>query len=128
MKKPILQSLRNIFRKVIIRRDGGLIIKSNLIPDGICLNLFGTFWTKDPGWIDRSIINHERIHSAQQRELLWVPFYLLYLIEWCIRLIQYRNSKQAYFNISFEREAYAHGNDLSYLKKRRRYSWLRFLA
>lgn len=31
-------------------------------------------------------------------------FYVLYIIEWLIRLIQYR--KDAYYQISFEREAY----------------------
>ena len=97
------------------------------MPKGICLNLFGTFWTRDPSWIDKYVINHERIHTAQQRELLFVPFYIVYLIEWVLRLAQYRNFKQAYYNISFEREAYRHGHDLRYLKNRWHYSWLNFI-
>lgn len=104
-----------------------MIITSKLIPKGICLNLFGTFWTRNPNWIDKYVINHERIHTAQQRELLFVPFYVIYLIEWCIRLAAYRSWKEAYYNISFEREAYANGNDLTYLKRRKCYSWLRYL-
>lgn len=104
-----------------------MIIKSRLIPEGICLNLFGTMWTRDPSWIDRFVVNHERIHTAQQRELLFIPFYILYILEWAVRIVQYRNVKKAYYNISFEREAYRHGHDLTYLKERRHYRWLRFL-
>ena len=104
-----------------------MIVRSKLIPDGICLNLFGTFWTRNPEWIDRYVINHEKIHTAQQRELLFVPFYILYLIEWCIRLMQFGSLKQAYYNISFEREAYRHGKDLTYLARRPLYSWVKFL-
>lgn len=92
-----------------------------------CLNLFGTFWSRETDWIDKYVINHERIHTAQQKELLFIPFYVLYGIEWLFRFIQYRNQHQAYMNISFEREAYKYGNDLNYLKTRKPYSWIRFL-
>lgn len=104
-----------------------LIIKSILVPKKYCLNLFGTIWTRDPSWIDRYVINHERIHTAQQRELLFVPFYILYIIEWLIRLLIYRNHDAAYRNISFEREAYTHGHDLDYLSNRRHFSWIRYI-
>lgn len=95
------------------------------MPKGFCLNLFGTYWARDTRWIDRYVINHEKIHTAQQRELLFIPFYLLYILEWAVRLLIYRSNKKAYYNISFEREAYRHGNDLTYLRRRRHYAWLR---
>ena len=104
-----------------------MIVKCRLIPKGYCVNLFGTFWARDTSWINKYVINHERIHTAQQLELLFIPFYIVYLIEWCIRLFQYKNWKEAYYNISFEREAYKHGNDLQYLKNRELYSWIKFL-
>jgi len=63
-------------------------------------------------------INHEKIHIRQQLELLILPFYVWYLLEYLFRLIQYRDRKKAYFNISFEREAYANEKDLDYLKSR----------
>ncbi len=103
------------------------IVKCGLVPKRFCINLFGTVWTRDPGWIDRYVVNHERIHTAQQRELLFVPFYVLYVVEWLVRLAQYRNLDAAYRNISFEREAYARGRDLGYLPARPRYAWLRYL-
>ena len=104
-----------------------IIIRSRLMPEGICLNLFGTFWARDTSWIDRYVVNHERIHTAQQRELLFVPFYIVYIIEWLVRLVQYRNSKVAYLNISFDRDAYTYGRELTYLEHRPPYAWQRVL-
>lgn len=41
--------------------------------------------------------------------------------EWAT--IKYKNGLEAYFNIRFEKEAYAHQDDMEYLKKRRHYSY-----
>ena len=98
-----------------------MIIKSKLIPKGICVNLFGTFWARDTSWIDKYVINHERIHTAQQRELLFICFYIFYLAEWLIRYFQYGNWYKAYMNISFEKEAYANGQNLDYLQNRKHF-------
>lgn len=76
---------------------------------------------------DLVVINHERIHLRQQLELLWVGFFLWYGIEFLIRWIQYGNSMKAYFNISFEREAYAQESDLNYLKTRKFWSFASYL-
>lgn len=92
-----------------------------------CLNLFGIYFTRDDSWINKFVINHERIHDAQQRELLYIPFYLLYILEWLFRLLQYRNQQKAYENISFEREAYTNDHNLDYLSDRRRFAFLRYL-
>ncbi|MBQ0074665.1 MAG: hypothetical protein KBT34_10770 [Prevotella sp.] len=72
-------------------------------------------------------LNHEEIHARQQKEMLLLFFYLWYLIEWLIRLIQYRNAHKAYRNISFEREAYAFQSDELYLIRRKKYSFINFL-
>lgn len=104
-----------------------MIVKCRFIPKGICVNLFGTYWARDTSWIDKYVANHERIHTAQMRELLFIPFYLLYLIEYIIRLVQYRDHHTAYMNISFEREAYAHDKDLSYLSSRKHFAWRHYL-
>lgn len=102
-----------------------IIIQSKLMPKGFCVNIFGTLWARDTSWIDKYVVNHERIHSAQQRELLWIPFYVIYGIEFIVRLILVRNRMMAYYNISFEREAYTHGHDLTYLSRRKHYAWVR---
>jgi hypothetical protein len=68
--------------------------------------------------LNKVFINHEKIHIRQQLELLILPFYLWYFTEYLFRLIQYKDRKEAYFNISFEREAYKNEKDLNYLKQR----------
>jgi hypothetical protein len=68
--------------------------------------------------LNKVFINHEKIHIRQQLELLILPFYLWYFTEYLFRLIQYKDRRQAYFNISFEREAYKNEKDLNYLKQR----------
>jgi hypothetical protein len=77
--------------------------------------------------LDKRIMNHERIHIRQQVELLVLPFYVLYLIEYAIGLIKYRNRFSAYMNISFEKEAYKNDSDLDYLKDRKWWAWRRFI-
>lgn len=104
-----------------------IIIKSKLIPRRTCINLLGTLWTRDTSWIDNYVINHERIHTHQQLELLIVPFYIFYILEWLVRLLLYRNHHKAYMNISFEREAYYNDRNLDYLRHRKMFAWCRFL-
>ncbi|MHA7941894.1 hypothetical protein ACJOV8_002325 [Formosa sp. 3Alg 14/1] len=73
------------------------------------------------------VMNHERIHLKQQKELLIIPFYLLYGFEFLIRLFQYKNWNTAYRNISFEREAYSNEKKLNYLKLRPPFSFRKYL-
>lgn len=84
----------------------------------------------------KTLIRHEGIHYKQALELLIIPFYLWYLIEWAIRLVQYRNArtiygkkdwKAAYRNISFEREAYCNDTKPAYLKTRKRFASFKYL-
>ncbi len=75
---------------------------------------------------DPVFINHERIHLKQQQELLVLPFYLLYLSEFGLRFIKYRNVYKAYRNISFEREAYENELDLEYCKTRKLWGFRKF--
>lgn len=84
------------------------------------------FLSKERYKRDKYIINHEKIHYRQAVELLVVGFYLLYTVEFLVRLIQFRQANKAYRNISFEQEAYRHETDLSYLQKRRWWSFLRY--
>ena len=83
------------------------IVKNNIIPfkgyKAISIWPF-IFCRSDLNEID---INHESIHGEQQKELLIIVFYIIYLIEWIFK---------KYKNISFEKEAYAHENDLNYIE------------
>lgn len=102
------------------------VIPNNIIPfKGFAsVNLFGFLFVRSE-WIDRVgdvDINHESIHTAQMKELLYVGFYLAYLIEWIVRWIIERDRKTAYYKISFEKEAYANEKDLTYLQTRKHYA------
>ena len=75
---------------------------------------------------DIVLMNHERIHIRQQLEMLIIPFYLWYGIEFLIRFIKLKNKRKAYRAISFEQEAYGNESDLNYLKKRPFWKFLAF--
>jgi cell division protein FtsB len=72
-------------------------------------------------------VNHEKIHLKQQKEMLILPFFIWYFLEYLFRLIQYKNKDLAYRNISFEREAYAKETDLDYLKNRSFFQFLNYI-
>lgn len=73
------------------------------------------------------LMNHERIHMRQQLEMLIIPFYVWYGLEFIVRLFQEKNWNKAYLNISFEKEAYLNEKDLNYLKHRSLWKFLNFL-
>jgi hypothetical protein len=77
--------------------------------------------------LNEVFINHEKIHIRQQLEMLLLPFYIWYLIEFLYRRIQYKDKKQAYYAISFEREAYANEKNLHYLKQRKFWHFLKYV-
>jgi hypothetical protein len=61
------------------------------------------------------------------RELLYIPFYIIYFLEYLVRLITLQSHKKAYRAISFEKEAYANQQDSSYKDTRKLYSWIKYL-
>jgi len=75
--------------------------------------------------VEMILLNHERIHLVQQKELLALFFHLWYGVEFLIRLLIHKNWNTAYRNISFEREAYAKESNLLYIKKRPKWAFLR---
>ena len=72
-------------------------------------------------------INHESIHWAQEKELLIVGFYLLYVTEFFFRLIKIHSWHEAYRSISFERECYENEADMHYTRNRKRFQWISYL-
>lgn len=105
------------------------IIYNNIIPfKGFkAMNIFGVFFVRKGCKMTDIDIRHELIHTAQQREMLYVFFYLWYVIEWLIRLLLCRNAHKAYRSISLEREAYEQQNNLLYIDYRKHYAWLKYI-
>lgn len=89
------------------------------------INLCGLIFTRCKYELTPQQLNHERIHTAQMRETLFLGFYLCYVVEWLILFAIHRSNYRAYRRIHFEREAYAHDLDLNYLRKRSHFAWLK---
>lgn len=88
------------------------------------INLFGVLFVREGQKITPWMLNHEAIHTAQMKELWYVGFYLLYFLEWIVRLLY--ATKTAYKGISFEVEAYKNQYNYDYLEKRIKFAqWRR---
>ena len=94
--------------------------------DYYAINLMGLILSRRP--LTTVELRHELIHSRQQRELLYVGFFVWYVAEWLFWLLRLRSSWRAYLNISFEQEAYAHEAEPDYLARRRPYAFLRLVG
>lgn len=104
------------------------------------INLFGVIFARHGARISETTVNHESIHTAQMKELLYILFYIWYFIEWIIRVVAYslrflgrliRDKKRkfrlrlAYRKMLFEREAYKHEDNFEYLKTRKCFAFLK---
>jgi hypothetical protein len=80
--------------------------------NGIVLWPFVFYADADPHPVVR---NHEEIHLEQLRRKGVIRFYSLYLAEYFSGRMKGLGHDEAYRNISFEREAYTHQENASYL-------------
>lgn len=103
MPAPNLSAMKVIYNKFIPFKGFAAI------------NLFGVLFVRNEVCLSERLLNHEKIHTAQMKELGYIGFYLIYLIEWLVRLFMPGN---AYRNISFEREAYNYDAYKYYLECR----------
>lgn len=128
-----------------------IVIKNKIIPfKGYeTINLFGILFTR--GDIDQIEYNHESIHTEQIVDcfilgfiiigaicfianlsacwLLLSPtlFYILYGLEYvCIRAF-HKKQADAYHDVSFEEEAYNNEENLSYIKNRIPFNWIKYI-
>jgi len=105
-----------------------IIVKNSIVPS-LCswvmrvyaITLFPFVFIRDEG--DEITVNHETIHFRQYIETLVVGFLVLYLVDFLVGLVKYRNSSEAYYRIRFEQEAY--NNDIydDYLERRKFFAW-----
>lgn len=106
-----------------------IVINKYLIPKKYrAISLFPFIIIKDG--FDKTnlvLINHEKIHLRQQAELFILPFYFLYVLDFLIQFIRFKDKNMAYRNIVFEKEAYANENNRNYLQVRRYFEWIRYL-
>jgi hypothetical protein len=93
------------------------VFRMNMQIGGLAINPF-IFVAAEHLKNDKALINHERIHLRQQKELLFLGFVVLYFIA------LYR---KGYMGISFEKEAYQNMYNLKYLDNRRWFAWTKYL-
>lgn len=106
-----------------------IFVSKYIVPKGYTgLALFPFVFVKHAHLkLNKVFVNHEHIHLKQQLELLIFPFFIWYGVEFLVRYVHYKNWYDAYRNIGFEREAYQNEGNLEYLKKRRFWSFLKYL-
>lgn len=123
-----------------------LPIKYNKIipfPGYFAINLFGTMFVRDEYKhvnVTWRTINHEGIHTEQAldfvggyeklRILGFCIYYILYLLEWLIKLIPSvftLGRIKAYKSISFEQEAYKFQSEKEYQSTRKRFAWTKYI-
>lgn len=104
-----------------------LVVSRFLIPKGFRgMTVFPFVIVGDAADKENAVlVNHEKIHIRQQLELLVLPFFVWYLLDFLLKWGRYRNWNEAYRNVIFEREAYANEKDLDYLKSRPFWNFLR---
>lgn len=73
------------------------------------------------------LLNHEYIHLYQQKELFFAGAYVVYVVEYFCKLLYYRSFKKAYYNVSFEREAFLCQNVVGYCANRKPFTSFKFI-
>lgn len=76
--------------------------------------------------MDMILVNHEKIHLAQQLELGIIFFYVIYFGEFLFYRIKGFNKQRAYQSISFEKEAYANECNIDYLNSRELFDFRKY--
>ena len=101
------------------------IIYNNIIPfkGFLAINLFGVLFVRGTYRdLSATVLNHEKIHTAQMKELWYIPFYVIYLLEWVARLFMPGHDCSLFCCV---REAYDDEGNMSYLANRKRYAMWR---
>lgn len=103
------------------------VILNKIIPlkGYIAITLYPFIFAREK--LNKYAYNHECIHANQQKELLIVMFYVIYCLEYLIKLLITFNHNAAYTSISFEQEAYRNEYNLSYNDKRKHYIWIKYI-
>ena len=119
--KFVITILSLLWEEIKLINSNGILIEKKLnFADAITLYPF--IVGKN---LDKITLNHERIHMRQEAEMLIIPFYLWYVVEYLVKRFKYGND--AYYHISFEKESYYNQFDPNYLSKRKPYSWVKYI-
>ena len=124
--------MRVYFKKGYILVISESIVKSvgklQGIPYAKGMAFFPFILLREYKYASQQIINHELIHFRQELEMLIIGFYIFRTVEKLyIRIIKKKRGLDAYLLLSTEQEAYLFSNSLDYLRKRKAYSFFKYL-
>jgi hypothetical protein len=87
------------------------------------------FWVISSEELDDVVKNHETIHYRQWIECGILFFGILYVYFYFYNLLfKGMTTKDSYYNIPFEREAYANQDNLNYIEERPKFNWRNYYA
>lgn len=94
------------------------------------MNLCGVLFTRIEDYAQRltaKTLRHEKTHTFQILELGVIFFYILYGLEYLLKLPFYMNLHDTYRNLSFEREARFAESEVDYFENRKvfQYKWVK---
>ena len=110
-------------KPIFVENSAVPVVLSHVAPIQIGAITMG-FIVFSRGKMSPRLKRHETIHFQQFLETLFIGFVILYLWDWLINLVKYRNGKQAYYMIRAEIEAYQNDDIEDYLENRPRFKWL----
>lgn len=92
------------------------------------INIMGFVFCRKGTILNSVERNHMKIHTQQMKELLYVFWYLIYAFDY---LFMWIGSGRSHFLakkcVAFEMEANFNEKDANYLRRRKRYSWIKHI-
>jgi len=111
--------------KPIIIQNSKIPVYLSLFINIGAITLFPFIISRDE--MEDTTLRHEKIHIEQQRELLVIFFYILYIWYWLKGKVKGMTNSNAYMSIPFEQEAYRKMYSDDYLSKRKKYAWRKYI-
>lgn len=74
---------------------------------------------------NKELLQHESIHAEQYKDLGYIGFPIVYVYDYVRNILKGMSAYDAYASTRAEKEAYQYESDLNYLKRRKRWMWLR---
>ena len=100
------------------------VIENGILPPhGFSAINPGVIFTRDMRLLSDNTMRHEAIHTLQAREMLYIPYYLLYGLEFLVKSCICRSFDTGYRSVSFEQEAYRNSQNLNYRQERKRFAF-----
>ena len=115
------------WKPIFIENSKIPVLLSYIAPINIWAISFG-IWVWCRGELSEQTKRHETIHFQQQLELGFALQWAIYAFSYLYHLVKLRDPREAYYDISFERESYGNEADKNYLENRKRYAWIKYIG